>query len=141
MKLIIGFLIASILSVPSSGVKEYMLTVKIINLRSAKGIVEIGVYDKPDNFAKVGFALHRVRVKLSSDELIYHFPDLKQGHYAVCIYHDENSNKECDRNFFGFPTEGYAFSNNVKPKWSIPDFEDCSTYLNENKTFVIKMIN
>ena len=56
----------------------------------------------------------------------------------VCIYLDENNNDQCDKNFFGIPTEKFAFSNNIRPILSIPSFESCSVYLNENKSIVIR---
>jgi uncharacterized protein (DUF2141 family) len=46
----------------------------------------------------------------------------------------------CDKNFLGIPTEAYAFSNNIRPRFSVPTFEECSTYLDKNKTFSIKLV-
>lgn len=60
--------------------------------------------------------------------------------YAVCIYHDENGDDECNKNMFGVPKEGYAFSKNFRPKFSVPDFFDCAFPLKENKTVTIKLV-
>ena len=60
--------------------------------------------------------------------------------YGVCIYHDENNNDKCDKNFFGIPTEGYGFSNNKKPVLSIPSFEECSVNLTSDKSISIKVL-
>ena len=32
-------------------------------------------------------------------------------HLCITAFHDENSNGKLDTNFFGFPLEGFAFSN------------------------------
>jgi uncharacterized protein (DUF2141 family) len=79
-----------------------------------------------------------MRVKVDASEESVTFHNLPKGKYAVCIYLDENNNDQCDKNFFGIPTEKFAFSNNVRPILSIPSFESCSVYLNENKSIVIR---
>jgi len=79
-----------------------------------------------------------MRVKIEASEESVTFHNLPKGKYAVCIYLDENNNDRCDKNFFGIPTEKFAFSNNVRPILSIPSFESCSVYLNENKSIVIR---
>ena len=38
--------------------------------------------------------------------------NLKEGYYAMAIYHDENSNNEFDT-FLSFPEEKYGFSNDA----------------------------
>ncbi len=51
---------------------------------------------------------------------------LPPGKYAVVCYHDENSNGKFDEGPFRMPKEGYCFSNNVKPRFSAPKFDECS---------------
>lgn len=60
-------------------------------ISSAKGMVEFALYKNPAVFTQA-------------------------GKYAVVVYHDENHNKICDKNFFGIPTEAYAFSN-TRPQY------------------------
>jgi hypothetical protein len=59
---------------------------------------------------------------------------------SVVVYHDVNQNKICDKNFFGVPTEGYAFSNNVRPNLSVPSFEDCCFKFQQDRSINIKMV-
>ncbi|WP_052695484.1 DUF2141 domain-containing protein [Hymenobacter sp. AT01-02] len=51
--------------------------------------------------------------------------DLPNGEWAVAITQDTNNNDKLDKNMVGIPTEPFAFSNNVRPRLSPPDFEDC----------------
>jgi len=44
----------------------------------------------------------------------------------VVCFHDENSNGKFDENALGMPKEGYCFSNNVKPRFSAPNFSQCA---------------
>lgn len=139
MRIVIAFMLFICMSfVPAE--EKYTLTVKIVGIESQKGLIEIAVYNDPNKFAQVGKTYRMVRVKPEGNELVYYFRDLPADDYAVCTFHDENANKVCDKNFIGIPTEAYAFSNNIRPKLSIPDFEDCSTSLNKNKYFTIRMV-
>ncbi|MFN5784598.1 MAG: DUF2141 domain-containing protein [Flavobacteriia bacterium] len=128
------------LLVPSNGPKKCCLTVKLTNIQNQKGVIELSLYKDPILFPKVGQTYRMVRIKPDGNELIYHFVNLDAAPYAVCTYHDENNNKVCDKNMIGIPTEAYAFSNNFRPKWSAPDFEDCSLMVDKDKTVSIKMV-
>jgi hypothetical protein len=46
------------------------------------------------------------------------------GVYIVATYFDANGNRAMDRGLFGNPTEPYAFSNNVRNRFSEPDLSD-----------------
>jgi uncharacterized protein (DUF2141 family) len=116
----------------------YDLTVKVNGIETKKGMVEFGLFRDPDYFAQVGKTYRMMRVKVEASEESVTFHNLPKGKYAVCIYLDENNNDRCDKNFFGIPTEKFAFSNDVRPMLSIPSFEACSIYLNENKSIVIR---
>ena len=116
----------------------YDLTVKVNGIETKKGMVEFGLFRDPDYFAQVGKTYRMMRVKVEASEESVTFHNLPKGKYAVCIYLDENNNDRCDKNFFGIPMEKFAFSNNVRPILSIPSFESCSVYLNENKSIVIR---
>lgn len=47
-----------------------------------------------------------------------------EGSYAISVLHDENGNKKVDTRVFGIPKEGWATSNNVKPRFRAPTFEE-----------------
>ena len=116
----------------------YDLTVKVNGIKNKKGMVEFGLFRDPEYFAQVGKTYRMMRVKVEASDETVTFHNLPKGKYAVCIYLDENNNDQCDKNFFGIPTEKFAFSNNIRPILSIPSFESCSVYLNENKSIVIR---
>lgn len=67
---------------------------------------------------------------------------IPKGVYAIAMYQDNNGNEELDTNFFGVPKEPYAFSNNIKPKFSEPSFEECKfNFTTAEQTVSIKLIN
>jgi uncharacterized protein (DUF2141 family) len=52
------------------------------------------------------------------------FAGIPPGHYAVMLYHDENSNGRLDRGGpLGMPTEGYAFSRDAPVRLGPPSFD------------------
>ena len=116
----------------------YNLTVKVSGIAVKKGMVEFGLFRDAEKFTKIGGTYRMLRVKVDAADETVTFHNLPKGKYAVCIYLDENNNNQCDKNFFGIPTERFAFSNNLRPMLSAPSFESCSVYLNENKSIVIR---
>jgi uncharacterized protein (DUF2141 family) len=120
--------------------EKHDLTVRITGIQNQDGVIEIALYRDQEHFAKVGQTYRIARVKPEGGVLVHEFKDLPEDSYAVCLYHDENGNKSCDRNFFGIPTEAYAFSNNIRPKLSVPSFQECSMKLDRNRIFTIKLV-
>ena len=116
------------------------LTVKITNIKNTKGVIEIGLYNDKDDFPTPNKQYKKVRRKIFSNKLIYTFDELPHGKYAVAIYHDENKDNKCNRNFVGVPTEAYAFSRNFRPWLSAPEFSDCSIGVYKDKTINIKLV-
>lgn len=133
-----GLLTSSIqTSTPDS---KFDLHVSVSAVASSKGWIEFALYRNPDTFAKVGTTYRLSRADAQKGMVNYTFKDLEAGKYAVVVYHDVNQNKICDKNFFGVPTEGYAFSNNVRPNLSVPSFEDCSFKFQQDRNVSIKMV-
>ncbi len=117
------------------------LTLNVTNIESVKGNLVVGVFNTHENFLQDGSAIKTYTFKVDSTTKQIVISDLPKGDYAISMYHDENSDDECNRNFLGIPKEGYAFSNNVKPKFSAPSFDECKFTLSEDTSLAIKMLN
>lgn len=116
------------------------LTVSISNIKILKGEIIIGVFNTDVGFLKEGVAIKTYTIKANQPTETLVIKDLPKGEYAISLYHDENSDNECNRNFIGIPKEGYGFSNNIKPKFSAPKYQDCKFSLVKNKVIEIKLI-
>ncbi|GAB5417316.1 MAG: hypothetical protein Crog4KO_28980 [Crocinitomicaceae bacterium] len=116
------------------------LTVEITNIKNTDGVVQIGLYKKPENFPSPNKQYRVERIKPSGKTLTYKFTGLAPGKYAVAIYHDENGDKKCNRNLIGVPTEAYAFSQNFRPGLSAPKFSDCCVTVKKTKVVSIKLV-
>jgi len=120
--------------------KTFQITVKATGIAPVEGIMEYALYNNSKVYAKVGKTYKLIRKKITANEMSATFTEVPEGRYAMCIYHDANSNNTCDKNFFGIPTEGYGFSNNMRPILSVPSFEDCSIYVKTDRAISIKLI-
>ena len=117
------------------------LTIKISNIEKMQGEIKVGVFNTGTNFLKQGAAIKNYSIKVDKNTALLTITDLPKGEYAITMYHDENSDNECNRNFIGIPKEPYGFSNNIKPKFGPPKYNDCKFIFSDNKTLNIKMIN
>lgn len=115
------------------------LTVVLPNIKSNSGKIQIGLFNKAENFPKANKHFKTITLNAKRD-LRYTFKDLPTGDYALAIMHDENGNGKCDMNMLGIPKEGYDFSNNIKPKLSAPSFSQVKINLKQNKTISINLI-
>ena len=109
--------------VPATMPRSIEVTVE--NVRSSKGLITAVLYgDDPDTFLKRGARLDRIRVDAQEGETVLCLKAPATGRYTVALYHDENGNKEFDRNFLGIPSEGYGFSNNPGFRFGKPEQEE-----------------
>ena len=118
----------------------YDLRIEVSNIANNKGLIEFALYKNPDVFTQAGKTHRLYRLDAQKGTVSHTFKDLEAGKYAIVVYHDENHNKICDKNFFGIPTEDYAFSNNMRPKLSAPSFEECAIKLQQDRSIDIKMV-
>ncbi|SRR5690554_769328 len=121
--------------------KTHDLTIIVDNIEYVGGSIEIGLFNNGEKFLEKDQAYKSLSVKVENSTAKVVVKNLPEGIYAISLYHDINSNGKCDRNFFGIPKEPYAFSNNFKPKFSAPNFEDCEFNLTSNHTVKIQLLN
>jgi uncharacterized protein (DUF2141 family) len=101
------------------------LKINIENIVTSGGSIYISVYDRSEAFMDVAKALDkRVIAVKAKGSVSLNLTGLKAGDYAISCYHDLNDNGKLDSNFLGIPTEPYAFSNNTRPKFRAPNWEE-----------------
>ncbi len=118
------------------------LILKVTGFRNYNGTVNIALFKTADGFPESSENAIERRIKqLSGEDPIIEFPGLGYGEYAVSLYHDENSNQQLDKNWFGIPKEGVGFAHNPKTLWSTPNFEEAKFSFNStNSHITIKLI-
>jgi uncharacterized protein (DUF2141 family) len=64
---------------------------------------------------------------------------LPAGNYAVSAYQDLNGNGKLDKNLVGIPSEPYGFSNNARPKFRAPNWDETRFELRADTQIEIKL--
>jgi uncharacterized protein (DUF2141 family) len=100
------------------------LHVRVAGLRDSTGQVICTLFNSPGAFpSDSNKAVRQATVAIRNRSAECDFAGIAPGEYALVAFHDENGNGEFDRNWFGMPKEGYAFSNNVRPVFAPPSFK------------------
>ncbi len=93
------------------------------------------LYNHPDGFPRDRDARLQSKIvdTIDGDHVTVRFENLPFGEYAIVMVHDENRSGDMDRGFLGVPKEGFGFSNNFRPTFSAPSFEQAKFLLNEQE--------
>lgn len=104
------------------------ISVNVGPLRNSKGSLACRLHSSAEGFPRSGTGVVSRRVKIAGATTRCVFENVSPGTYAVVVLHDENDNRQCDKNRLGMPLEGYGVSNNhtypmSAPKWGESKFE------------------
>lgn len=66
--------------------------------------------------------------------------NIQPGEYAFAVLHDVNANGKCDNSLLGMPKEPFGFSNNVKPRFKVPSFDQVKVNVTDGMVVKIKLI-
>jgi uncharacterized protein (DUF2141 family) len=110
-------------SSPNAG--EETVVLDITGLRNARGDVGCLLFNQADGYPEVhAKALREIHAAIDGSRATCEFKRLAPGTYAAIVFHDENLNGHLDKNFLGVPQEGFGASNNVRPRFSAPGFQE-----------------
>lgn len=100
--------------------------IELTGLDQADGNIYIAVYDSEDTWLGDAPILQRkvVIAEALAGEVLLTELNLQPGEYAFSIFYDSNNNGKLDTNFIGIPKEPLALSNNARPKFGPPRYED-----------------
>lgn len=110
------------------------LNVAVKNIQVGKGSIVVEIYDNENDFFKKPIATKNAKADKDSLNFIFNIPE---GIYAVAIYQDLNDNKILDKGIFNIPKEPYGLSNNFRPHFSAPHFDDCKFKVAQQTTITI----
>ena len=116
-------LACGLLLVSASALAEpNLITVRATDLDPATGQIEISLFNTAENFMKE--PVLQGKAPVTGDTVERTFTNVPDGQYAIVVVHDANENGVLDRGFLGIGGEGYGFSNNVRPWFGWPSFDD-----------------
>jgi uncharacterized protein (DUF2141 family) len=102
---------------------ELDLIVRVVHADPPTGTLEISLFASAERFLKEPFLQTSGPVNEDGTYLA-RFGKLPPGEYAVVVVHDENDNGKLDTGFLGFGGESYAYSNDAKPLFGRPGFDE-----------------
>lgn len=126
-------------SQPNSFDKNPRLKLSISNISTIDGYINIGIFNSNTDFLKKGKAFRNFSIKVTKSVESIVIDDLPKGNYAISLYHDKNSDGICNLNLLGIPKEPYGFSNNFKPRFSAPVFDDCKFVFHKDLNLTIRL--
>ena len=99
------------------------LTVKISNATPSEGHLEVTLFNSEQTYLTEVY-LQNSGIPDENGEYAATFTGLEEGEYAVVVVHDENDNQVYDNGILGFGSEALGYSNNVRPWFSRPGFDE-----------------
>lgn len=123
MKLI--FLIGILCSSLFFQSKAQTVVVTIEGIRSAQGVISLGIFTSQEEFAKEKPAMKKICAKtaLKSGVLKVEL-ELEPGNYGFALLDDENKDRAMNYNWLGIPQEGFGFSNFSSSGINRPTYSD-----------------
>ena len=116
------------------------LTLKLDGIEEKGGTLYFSIFDSADGFPdNAEKTLQSKAIKEFGKTAQVTFDNLPDGTYAVTFYHDDNDNKELDKNFLGIPKEQVGASN--MDGLGRPKFDKCKFELRGDKTMNIQFMN
>nr|WP_299339601.1 DUF2141 domain-containing protein [Allomuricauda sp.] len=119
-------LLLCFLWLPIGLMAQSTLSVKVYNVPSSEGKIQVAVYDSDETFLKFEGVVKSGSTKAEKGTVVLDIDDIPQGEYAIAIFHDENGNDKLDTNWLGIPKEKVAFSNAKMRAFGPPKYEDCA---------------
>lgn len=114
------------------------LTVEVSNIASTKGKIMFALYTHPRGFpqqAQNAFAVKSVPA--TKGKVLVSFTGIPSGTCAIAVYHDANNDGKLNTNALGIPKEIYGFSNNARPMFSAPSFDEAGVLVNKSRAISI----
>lgn len=100
------------------------IRIDITGLRNSKGSILVGIWKDKADFPDQAKAYKKDKASINGNRSNLIFRGIPPGSYAIAVIHDENDNRKQDKSLFGFPEEGFGFSNNPKIKNGPATFEE-----------------
>jgi uncharacterized protein (DUF2141 family) len=122
----VGFAVVPLIARSQPTVQPDELRIVVSGLRNHQGSVICSLWAgaNSDEFTKTGTQERTLSVPIHDRQAVCEFKALPAGAYAATVFHDENGDGKFNRRF-GYPLEGYGFTNNVRPMVKAPSFDEC----------------
>ena len=130
--LVVSFLLSESYptAVAQEGAGRASLTIDLVGFKDTSGKATIYLFDNENSFKSIDVrkdrkevekyfrSLAEVPIQVAGNSLLAtgKIENLQPARYAAFAFHDRNGNGKVDSNFVGVPTEGFGFSNDIRPQ-------------------------
>lgn len=132
-------LAAVLLALGSAAVDAQTLRVEVFGVLPGEGLVGCALFTEPDGFPRDVAAARRVWIPASAATVTCSFPDLPPGTYALSVMQDLNGNEVNDTNRLGMPQEPWGVSNNLRPRFRPPRFDEAAFELSDDRQLSVEL--
>ena len=102
-----------------------MLNISFTGIAQPQGSIYVAVFNRKDAFLNTAEVCAKRIIPVGSDgSAAVSLADLQPGTYAISCFHDLNGNGRLDKNWAGIPSEPYGFSQNARPKFRAPNWDE-----------------
>jgi uncharacterized protein (DUF2141 family) len=109
------------------------ISVNVGTFRNQKGVLGCRLFRTAAGFPETSAGTVERRAEITGGTARCEFTNVPPGTYAVSAMHDENDNRNLDKNFLGIPTEGYGVSNNHTHAMSAPTWDESKFVVERGK--------
>ncbi|MDE2389671.1 MAG: DUF2141 domain-containing protein, partial [Betaproteobacteria bacterium] len=95
-----------------------------VNNMKAGGVLNVELYNDPDNFLFKKGRKRKVRVPAANGQQKVCMNLEQPGTFAVAVYHDIDANRKLKKRWNLLPEEPFGLSNNPKQQTGFPRFSD-----------------
>lgn len=136
MRFLLGLMMMGLLAPQTATIR---VTVRLLGVRPDKGgVLHVGWHPEPGTaFPGPSPTVNRDTRPLAPETVLVF--DAVPGTYAVAVHHDANANGKVDVNFLGAPKEGYGVTNDPRPKFRAPRFDEARVVVSRDTTLVVQM--
>ena len=117
-------------AVAQEGAGRASLTIDLVGFKDTSGKATVYLFDNENSFKSADARKHRKELEKYFRSLVdapiqvagnklsakCKIENLQPGEYAAFAFHDGNGNGKVDSNLVGVPTEGFGFSNDIRPQ-------------------------
>lgn len=136
MRLLVGL---AVVLLTSRQPEPVHITVRVLRVRAtAGGLLHVALHREPGEGFPGRSSFANQAVRPLGEDVVVTF-EAPPGRYAVAVHHDANANGKMDSNFLGIPKEGYAVSNDARPKFRAPRFSEAEVSVTRDTALVVHM--
>lgn len=115
------------------------LSIHIHGVKTSDGQINVAVYDKEEHFLRFDKVYRADSTRARQGVTSIDIEDLPPGEYALAIFHDENGNKQLDKNWLGIPKEAVGFSRTGMKRFGPPSYHECVLHIRTDEQIDISL--